>query len=138
VRVERWFGSALHTAVDGAAAALVDPDCAGLLGAFRDLQGRPLRDRLPGADAATYVRRVYFYDGSDDPLCRLRETYAFTSPGSHVVRACPAFGWLAIRDKAQAQAIVIHEMLHTLGLGENPPSSSKITHAVETRCVATP
>jgi hypothetical protein len=33
-----------------------------------------------------------------------------------------------------AEVYVIHEMLHTLGLGENPPSSQEITQAVVKRC----
>jgi hypothetical protein len=34
----------------------------------------------------------------------------------------------------KAQAIVIHEALHTLGLGENPPSSAEITARVLASC----
>ena len=30
--------------------------------------------------------------------------------------------------------VVIHEELHSLGLGENPPSSQEITRRVESRC----
>jgi hypothetical protein len=30
--------------------------------------------------------------------------------------------------------MVIHEMLHSLGLGENPPSSREITKQVTARC----
>jgi hypothetical protein len=30
--------------------------------------------------------------------------------------------------------MVIHEMLHTLGLGENPPSTFEITARVRDRC----
>jgi hypothetical protein len=30
--------------------------------------------------------------------------------------------------------MVIHEILHTLGLGENPPTSIEITQRVESRC----
>jgi hypothetical protein len=32
------------------------------------------------------------------------------------------------------QMVVIHEVLHTLGLGENPPSSDQITRRVDLRC----
>jgi hypothetical protein len=34
-----------------------------------------------------------------------------------------------------AEAVIIHEMLHTLGLGENPPSSTEITFRVLNRCM---
>ena len=39
-----------------------------------------------------------------------------------------------IRDPWTAENMVIHEMLHTLGLGENPPSSREITRRVNDRC----
>ena len=45
-----------------------------------------------------------------------------------------AFKDLAERNPERAQAIVIHEALHTLGLGENPPSSAEITARVLARC----
>ena len=33
-----------------------------------------------------------------------------------------------------AEAMVIHEMLHTLGLGENPPTTFEITERIRERC----
>jgi hypothetical protein len=33
-----------------------------------------------------------------------------------------------------AEAMVIHEMLHTLGLGENPPTPFEITERIRARC----
>ena len=35
---------------------------------------------------------------------------------------------------SEAEAMVINEMLHTLGLGENPPSTFEITDRVRDRC----
>jgi hypothetical protein len=37
-------------------------------------------------------------------------------------------------DRAAAEIIVIHEFLHALGLGENPPTSDEITERVTARC----
>jgi hypothetical protein len=37
-------------------------------------------------------------------------------------------------NEAVAEATVIHEALHTLGLGENPPTSREITAGVLKRC----
>jgi hypothetical protein len=34
----------------------------------------------------------------------------------------------------EAEVCLIHDMLHTLGLGENPPTSSEITQRVKRRC----
>ena len=41
---------------------------------------------------------------------------------------------MARRNRAWAVATLIHEALHTLGLGENPPSSTEITERVLRRC----
>ena len=37
-------------------------------------------------------------------------------------------------DPTWAEVVVIHEALHTLGLGENPPSSAEISIRVAARC----
>jgi hypothetical protein len=37
-------------------------------------------------------------------------------------------------DPAGVEMIVIHELLHVLGLGENPPTSEAITARVVARC----
>jgi hypothetical protein len=34
----------------------------------------------------------------------------------------------------RARAMLIHEMLHTLGLGENPPTTFEVTDQVRRRC----
>ena len=38
------------------------------------------------------------------------------------------------QDQEHTVASFIHEMLHTLGLGENPPSSTEITRRVQAAC----
>jgi hypothetical protein len=55
---------------------------------------------------------------------------AFTYPGWQVI--CVADN--SDRDPDAATIIVIHEFLHTLGLGENPPTSEAITEQVTLRC----
>jgi hypothetical protein len=58
-----------------------------------------------------------------------------TTPGSRAVFVCTnRFTDFAKRSPVEAEAIVIHELLHTLGLGENPPSSDEITEAVLEAC----
>ena len=131
-----WSEGPVRRAVHGAARRLAEPSCAALLSDFRDRTGRPLREHLREleVDAPAYVRMVLFYDGSHDPPCGRPRTYAFTAPGSRVVRTCSTLGALAASAPDEAQAIVIHEILHTLGLGENPPASEDITAAVVRRC----
>jgi hypothetical protein len=64
-----------------------------------------------------------------------RRVVAFTVPGSRVVRICVdelKRTWR--QDREHTIAAFIHELLHTLGLRENPPSSSTITSRVLARC----
>lgn len=132
-----WLAEPLHRTVRGAASRLADPSCAAILDDFADRSGRRLRERLRqlSLDAPSWVRRVLFYDGTDERSCRRdSRRYAVTIPGSRVVLACPPFFDLARRDPGRAEAVVIHEVLHTLGLGENPPPSFVITAQVQRRC----
>jgi hypothetical protein len=132
----RWFEGPVRRAVHEASKLLEKPACAAVLDDFRDRSGRPLRLRLEETrlDAPSYARAVLFYDGSGEGPCRRPRTFAFTAAGSRVVRACPSLGRLAAAAPHEAQAVVIHEVLHTLGLGEDPPASDAITARVESRC----
>jgi hypothetical protein len=130
-------GVALHWAVVGARRRLEQPACQSLLSEFSDASGRTLQENLDaiGETSGTYLARILFADGSGRPRCRGEDAYAFTTPGSRVVYVCGReFKDLAARNPVRAQAIVIHEAFHTLGLGENPPSSSEITARVLAAC----
>jgi hypothetical protein len=129
----------LELAVAGAKGRLARPDCLRVLGDFRDREGHTLLERLEASEysAADYlISQVWFVSGDDTTLCRReRAVPAFTVPGHHVVRICSAaFTDLSSRRPVAAELVVIHEMLHTLGLGENPPSSRAITQQVTRRC----
>jgi len=137
VRLEPLARTAFLRSLDAAAASLASPGCASLLDAFEDRDGRSLRRRLDdqGLGAPDYLRRVVFVEGRGEAACRRSDVLAFTSPGSRVVRVCgDRFRQLALREPAHAQAVVIHEMLHTLGLGEQPPSPAEITARVREAC----
>jgi hypothetical protein len=130
-------GVALHWAVVGAHRRLEQPACRGLFAEFSDASGRTLQENLDaiGETGGTYLARILFADGTGRPRCKARGAFAFTTPGSRVVYICGReLKDLADRSPVRAQAIVIHEALHTLGLGENPPSSSEITARVLARC----
>ncbi len=126
---------AVAHAIERAARRLAQPECEGLLDEFSDAAGQPLRAAIEaqGLSVPEYLGRVFFYDASPSN-CRSSQL-ALTIPGSRVVRVCgQRFVNESKRNARHAEATVIHEVLHTLGLGENPPSSDAITHRVMTRC----
>jgi hypothetical protein len=86
--------------------------------------------------ARDYLGLLLFVDGSGDVQCvRQPDVIAWTSPGNRVIRVCvPQFRVRRQGDPALTEAVIIHEALHTLGLGENPPSSRLITNRVFARC----
>ena len=113
---------AVRWAINGAHEWLGDPGCRQVFSDFRDLSGKLLSDVLAerGETGQEHLERLFFYDGSRGDLCTGRGAGAMTQPGSHVVFICPAgFGEIS-REPRKARVIVIHELLHTLGLGESP------------------
>ncbi len=131
----------VRNAVLGAQARLGRPDCQLLLTDFQDAEGRLLLEQLQETNlspAGYLLDRIWFVDGGDTPQCqRDSRMAAFTVPGHKVIRVCTnRFGKSFARQEKAAEMIVIHEMLHTLGLGENPPSSREITEQVTRRCGA--
>lgn len=131
----------LTRAVLAAQVRLGRPACQQVLSDFADQAGQSLLDRLKTTDLSApdyLVQQVWFVDGDAAARCgQDHNVAAFTVPGHHVVHVCSA---RLLRSHAQqpvaTEMIVIHEMLHTLGLGENPPSSAAITSQVTKRCGA--
>jgi hypothetical protein len=126
---------AVARALDGVTRRLARPECQALLDEFADASGRPLRAALEmsGRSAPGYLSRVFFYD-APPRLCRT-STLAVTVPGSRAILVC---GSRFVRQMASnprhAEATLLHEVLHSLGLGENPPSPDYITERVRARC----
>ena len=123
-----------------AAARLAEPGCARIFSEFRDASGVTLQQRLDalGRSGSAQLQAIYFYDGANRRGCQGNGTLAVTEPGSVVVHVCPQFVLRQRQDPDQAPIALIHELLHTLGLGENPPSSEAITRHVRARCVVDP
>lgn len=129
--------SALREAAQDAEGKLARPSCQMVFLDFRSLDGHRLQETLDthGQDGRSYFRGLVFYDGYGRTACATRDIIAFTSPGSRAVFLCPAqFVEKVHRDPGLASALLIHEELHALGLGENPPSSKEITQKVIERC----
>jgi len=135
-RAEALPGSVV-AAVKEAAARLASPQCREIFSDFRDARGNTLQRNLDalGVSGARYLQWTLFYDGSGKPVCERPEILAATAPGSRAVFVCMAqFTLVARRQPGLAAALVIHEELHSLGLGENPPDSKAITARVLARC----
>ena len=127
----------LHRLLDRARVRLSEPRCQQVLDDFGDSEGRPLRARLEetGRTPEDYLGLIVFYDGRKHPRCGQKGILAVTQVGSRVVWVCPEELYMsARRDPVWSDAALIHEALHTLGLGENPPSSREITSRVIRRC----
>jgi hypothetical protein len=129
---------ALKQALQEAWSQLGDARCQLLLSAFRDKDGSPLADNLSkgAVDLQSHLARLVFVDGDDTRSC-VKGALAVTEPGSRVVRVCSRrLVWTWQQNPRHVVAGMIHEALHTLGLGENPPSSAEITSLVLRRCGA--
>ena len=126
----------LLQAVSGAHQWLSDPACQEVFSDFTDLSGTPLAEVLAarGLTAQEQLGRLAFDDGSRHRGCWTPGIAALTSPGHTVIYICPMEFRRLSREPSHARAVVIHELLHSLGLGENPPSSREITERVLKRC----
>jgi hypothetical protein len=126
----------LERAREGAVRKLARAECQRVLREFSDQSGRLLEESLAtwGRSAADYVRTMPFRDGSFHPFCRSGQSALVSVVGMRPVFVCPSFRKLAERNPWAAESWIIHEMLHTLGLGEDPPSSTEITRRVSDRC----
>jgi hypothetical protein len=135
---------AVERAKARAAKKLQQPECQRVLSDFKDAEGRPLQQNLEtwGMSPAEYLERIPFRDGVLMPRCQKRSIEMVTSVGLPTVYLCPAdgavpnsrFAQVMAQNPSLAEAMIIHEMLHTLGLGENPPSTFEITARVRDRC----
>lgn len=131
------FEQVLAAAFADAAAWLRRDPCIRLLSEFRDLAGRPLARRLEdsGLTADGFLSELIVVDGDRRSLCQSGRVLAGTRPGSREIAFCGRrFVRTRMQDRDLAAAIVIHEELHALGLGENPPTTEEITGRVLEMC----
>jgi len=128
------LAAAIDRAVRGARRRLQRAECARVFDDFSDGDGRSLSGVLaamagPRADPAS---RAIFRDGREHVTCRTSPVAAFTGPGSRVVFVCGnRFGRIG---RERAELIIVHELLHTLGLTEQPPTPGEIDRVVARRC----
>jgi len=123
--------------IEGAIRRLAKPSCLRLFSDYADSDGRPLTDTLAGWDEspAGALAALYFVEGDGSPQCRDQSTAAFTVARSRVIYVCGArFAERFAQKTRGGEILLIHELLHSLGLGENPPTSAQITNTVMARC----
>ena len=126
----------LNEALSEAWRQLGEPGCQALLSELKDEKGDPLGGNLSkgAADLKAHLARLVFVDGTETRACA-KGALAATVPRSRVVHVCSSrFRWTWQQNRRHVIAGLIHEALHTLGLGENPPSSAEITSLVLKRC----
>jgi hypothetical protein len=141
--LKRYDAAVLDAVRVRAARRLRNPECRKVLSDFTDVEGRTLEERLRpwGMEPSEYLLSLPFFDGSQAPLCRRPAVQLVTTPGLVPILVCPARGRIEsriarveARHPSLAEVMVIHEMLHTLGLGEDPPTTFAITDRVRARC----
>jgi hypothetical protein len=132
-----YVRDAVNRALRGASGWLQRPQCQVLLTEFSDERGRPLTARLAELKMtiAEYVTALIVEDGETHAQCGKQGVLAFTVVGDRMIHVCGrAFARAAQRDAEEARAAIVHELLHSLGLGENPPSPRQITYRVKELC----
>ncbi len=121
---------------EGAMRRLRSPECQRVLTDFADADGRPLAESLApfamGPDE--YLAQLPLLDGAGHLLCENGQSQLLTSQGVKRVFVCKGFLKTVSERRDDAELYLIHEVLHTLGLGENPPTSQQITQQVKRRC----
>ena len=134
---DAFTGDAARRALRGAARRLAKPSCQLIFSEFQDGRGQPLSDRLVelGSSPQDYLRLVIFHDAGGSPQCGKPGVLAFTIRNSRIVYLCGRdFERAERRDPREMQVTIIHEMLHSLGLGENPPSPRDISFRILKLC----
>jgi hypothetical protein len=140
VRVPDRAGMAVRRAILAVRQRLSHRECRLVLSDFRSTAlGTPLGDVLGarGQTAEEHLDSLVFRSGSGTKACRPSTILAYTHVGGDTVYVCNSQFLRAIAsDPVFAEMVLIHEVLHTLGLAENPPSSEQITTQVTERCGA--
>jgi hypothetical protein len=88
--------------------------------------------RSTGRTAQEQLDQLVLESGLGRPPCDHGVSLAFTQVLSTTVSVC--LRRFTLLPPPEQDAVLIHEMLHSLGLGENPPESTAITERVLKRC----
>jgi hypothetical protein len=128
---------AVSLAVAEASRRLDSAECREVFSEFADASGVPLAAKLEadGHDGRSFLGWLIFRNGEREAFCDRGAVALAADPGGRFVTVCGTrFFETQFSDPGYAAALVIHEELHVLGLGENPPSAAQITARVIARC----
>ena len=108
-------------------------ECQAVLTDFKTMTGQGLDEvlRASGRTPQEQLDLLVFESGFGRHVCD-RPVLASTHVRSRVVTLC--LGPFSLGRRELQEAVLIHEMLHSLGLGEGPPESVAITAQVLKRC----
>jgi hypothetical protein len=138
IRVPHGAGTAVRRAVLSVRRRLAGQECRHVFSDFSSTAlGRPLGEVLDswGQTPEEHLATLVFKDGSGKRTCASPDILAFTHVSSDTIYICAAQFTRAVEGNPTfAEIVLIHELLHTVGLGENPPSSREITARVTERC----
>jgi hypothetical protein len=126
---------ALQWSVGIAAQQLRRPEC---LKAFAEFQlddgSTPLgKLEATGLTAEEHLATLEWESGATSGRCAPGALLATVRNGRRV-SVCPGFAKIVASQPGFGATLIIHEQLHALGLGENPPTSTYITTRVYHRC----
>jgi hypothetical protein len=118
----------------GARERLGHLECLAVLTDFKAVTGQRLDEVLRGRGrtAQEQLDLLELESGLGRHGCDRGVTMAFTQVHSPVVSIC--LRPFTLLPRKEQEAVLIHELLHSLGLGENPPESVAITRQVLGRC----
>jgi hypothetical protein len=112
-------------------------ECRALYDDFRDASGETLAEALRRTDTtpSEHLLRLRWLNGVSHPGCRNRNVFLVARVGNPEIYVCPEqFTAFALREPLGAAGLLLHEQLHALGLGEDPPPSEEISRMVFARC----
>jgi hypothetical protein len=113
------------------------PECRAVYDDFRSASGVTLAETLRRRDVSPseHLLRLRWLNGVSHPRCRNRNVFLVTRVGDPEIYVCPdQFTDFAVREPVKAAGLLLHEQLHALGLGEDPPASEDISRQVFARC----
>jgi len=86
-----------------------------------------------GLTAEEHLATLEWESGATSGRCAPGALLATVRNGRRV-SVCPGFAKVVASQPSFGATLIIHEQLHALGLGENPPTSTYITTRVYHRC----